>query len=421
MAICTEKVKDKATGKMVDKKVDGKIQYYIRTYVKDEFGKKKQITRHNKEWLGRDGYWKAQQEENRLKSNFVYKEEKEQKEKLEDITFKELFYLKLQNDELYNKNSKATRITYEQKMTSHVFPIIGDKIIYQLKKKNFDDLLIHLKTYIIEKGTHKGENLKFDFINGIILVTKSVISFGVTFYNLDANLLKFINPIQENRDIIQKPDPLELINKKTILSPSDWKKIAKAMENTINEGKENEKLFLTKMMLFFTTEYILLTRVGETQGLKYSNLLFDYSIYSLYEAWNKRTKSLTPTKNRKARILYIPTSLLNAFRNLYSIDSKRDDFSLDEFIFGSSKVFPRSTIDRYRKALLEKAGVNYLTNHELRHAGISNAMHNEVDASALSDMAGHDKEIMYKIYVQTLKESNSDLIKTLDKLYVPKF
>lgn len=300
MSICTEKIKDKATGKMVDKKVDGKIQYYIRTYVNDEFGKKKQITRHNKEWLGRDGYWKAQQEENRLKSNFVYKEEKEQEENLEDITFKELFYLKMQNDELYNKNSKATRITYEQKMTSHVFPIMGDKIIYKLKKKDFDNLLINLKKYIIKKGKRKGENLKSDFINGIILVTKSVITHGNNFYNVDSNLIKFINPIQENRDIIKKPDPLELINKKTLLSPSDWKKVAKAMENIINEGKENEKLFLTKMMLFFTTEYILLTRVGEMQGLKYSNLLFDYSIYSLYEAWNKRTKSLTPYQKQKS-------------------------------------------------------------------------------------------------------------------------
>ncbi|MCI9434505.1 MAG: tyrosine-type recombinase/integrase [Bacilli bacterium] len=193
------------------------------------------------------------------------------------------------------------------------------------------------------------------------------------------------------------------------------------MEEMINEEKGHKKTFLTKMMLFFTVEYILLTRVGETQGMKYSNLLFDYKIYSLYEAWNKRTNSLTPTKNRKARILYIPTSLLNAFEDVYKIDSQREDFNEDEFIFGGSKVFPRSTIDRYRKELLTRANVDYVSNHRLRHAGISNAMHNEVDASALSDMAGHDKEIMYKTYVQTLEESNSVLVEILDKLYVPKF
>ena len=76
MPIYTEKIKDKTTGEMVDKKVDGKLQYYIRTYVKDEFGDDKQITRHNKEWLGRDGYWKAQQEEIRLKNTKIKSQNK---------------------------------------------------------------------------------------------------------------------------------------------------------------------------------------------------------------------------------------------------------------------------------------------------------------------------------------------------------
>jgi len=71
--------------------------------------------------------------------------------------------------------------------------------------------------------------------------------------------------------------------------------------------------------------------------------------------------------------------------------------------------------------LFKDSGVDYLTNHELRHAGISNAMHEKVDASAVADMAGHDKEVMYKTYVQTLKEANYELINSLDKLLVPNF
>ncbi|MCI9434504.1 MAG: hypothetical protein HFI86_04465 [Bacilli bacterium] len=173
------------------------------------FGNRKQVTRHNKDWIGLDGKNKAQQEENVLKCNYI----KYKPEKREDITFKKLFYLKIQNDELYNKNSKSTRITYEQKMTSHVFPILGDKVIYKLVKKDFDELLSYLKTYTIKKGVNKGKNLKINFINDILLVVKSIINFGITFYNLDKELLNFINHIQENRDKIQKPDPLKLIKK----------------------------------------------------------------------------------------------------------------------------------------------------------------------------------------------------------------
>lgn len=425
MAIYTEKVKDKTTGKMVDKKVDGKTQYYIRTYVTDEFGKKKQITRHNKEWLGRDGYWKAQQEENRLKNNLIY-ETKDVLytgfENCPDITFKDLFYLKIENDELHNKNSLSTRLTYEENLRIHVFPIIGDIKMVYLKANDLNKLITHLKSYEIKKGKNKGKKLSPKFINEIIHTTRAVLYFGSEYYNFNKGLIKFLPDIQEDRDKIKYIDPFSLINRHMTLSPAEWEKIAHTMEEMIKEeANEKKKEYLTKIMLFFTTEYILLTRVGETQAMTYKNLLFQFKVYSLYEAYSKRAKKLTPPKNRKARILYIPDTLLNAFERIYEIDSKKENFSKNQFIFGGEKVFPRSTIDRYRKKILERAGVSYLTNHELRHAGISNAIYNEVDVSALSDMAGHDKEIMFKIYLQTLKEANYNLTQTLDKLYVPHF
>ena len=67
MPVYVEMVKKKKTGKKIEKKVNDKKQYYIRTYITDENGKRKQITKHNKNWLGRDGQLEASQEENRLK------------------------------------------------------------------------------------------------------------------------------------------------------------------------------------------------------------------------------------------------------------------------------------------------------------------------------------------------------------------
>ncbi len=67
MPIYEEMIKDKKTGKKIPKMVDGKKQYYIRTYIKDEFGNSKQITRHNPDWLGKVGKTEASREENRLK------------------------------------------------------------------------------------------------------------------------------------------------------------------------------------------------------------------------------------------------------------------------------------------------------------------------------------------------------------------
>ena len=53
-------------------KINGQKRYYIRTYVTDENGKKKQITKHNKGWIGRDGYWLAYNEEGNIKAKHKY-------------------------------------------------------------------------------------------------------------------------------------------------------------------------------------------------------------------------------------------------------------------------------------------------------------------------------------------------------------
>ena len=80
-------------------KVNGQKRYYIRTYVTDEFGKRKQITRHNKTWIGRDGYWLAYQEESMLKSKKINKHE--------NITLKELY-----NEYLNHKKPMLKLSTY---------------------------------------------------------------------------------------------------------------------------------------------------------------------------------------------------------------------------------------------------------------------------------------------------------------------
>lgn len=401
--------------------VDGQRRYYIRTYVKDEFGKTKQITRHNKNWIGRDGKKEAEWEESRLKNGYedIFKDNKKETNDIENITFEQLVKLKFEYDELHNNNSESSRITYIEALNMHIFKFIGHKNIYDLNKKDFDLITNHLKNYKSATGKNKGKNLSYKYINEIIHLIRSILKYGIEFYNLNNSILLLIPDVQQNKDEVKKTNYYDLIKKQTTISPEDWQKITKAMEYMIKKAPVKKKDFTKRMMLFLTVEYILLTRVGETQAMKYSNILFDLKIYNLYEAYNKRLKRITPTKNRKSRILYIPPTLYKLLKKIYREDCSKEGFNPEQFIFGNNKVFPRTTIDRYRTKLCKLAGIDYLTNHELRHAGISNAVYNGIDISALSDMAGHDKEIMLKIYVQTLNKSNSMLINTLDKISIP--
>ena len=71
--------------------------------------------------------------------------------KKKDISFKELFYKKMNYDELHNNNSESTRMSYEENVRHHIFPIIGEKSIYELNVNDFDQIILHLKLYKIKK------------------------------------------------------------------------------------------------------------------------------------------------------------------------------------------------------------------------------------------------------------------------------
>lgn len=415
MPVYTEMVKDKKTGKMVPKLVNGQKQHYIRTYVTDVNGNKIQITRHNKDWLGRNGFWEAQQEENRLKNEAQMIKKNKIPTKL---TVNEAFEQMLENDILYNKNGESTRKTYTYRFYKHISPILGEKTILKLRQEDLNKLINKLKS---TKKKYKDELLDYSYINMVLELFERMYTFICKENNIKQKI-KF-EYIRKNRDEIPNVSLEELITSTISISPDDWEKFCKALETEIDEAEPQQKGTLIKLSLLFSCEYILLIRVGEAQGLKYKNLVSNSGIYVLYEQWNKQLNKLAPLKNRKARLLYIPTEMVQTFNSIYNYLKQNFDICEDDLLFFSeenkNKPISRSTIDRWRKKICQKANINYTTNHEFRHAGISNAMHNEVDVSAISDMAGHTKEVMLSTYVQTLKKANTDLIKTLDNIYLP--
>lgn len=413
MPIYIEKVKDKKTGERIEKIVDGKKQYFIKTYVKDEMGRSKQITRHNPKWIGRDGYWEAQQEENRLKNNYIEPINKQEQFKINNITITVAFNEMLVDDELYNKNSESSRITYKQRFNKHIDPKLGSEKIIALTTQKISSFVQQLKN----------DNLDITYINVILELLKRVYYYITDKYNLD-NKVQF-HILRKNKDEILPVTIEDLIKANTTLSPQDWQKFSDAIEQQINATKGDTKITLMKLALLYSCEYILLTRVGETQGMKFKNLIVDSNIYVLYEAWNKSLKKMTPLKNRKARLLYIPPKLTEMFVNLYNLLHNEYGITEDDFLFGAidsnikDTPISRRSIDRYRHEICDIAKITHVTNHEFRHAGISNAIHNEVDASAVSDMAGHNKQIMFSTYVQTLKSANLELVNTLNKIKIP--
>lgn len=396
-------------------KVNGQKRYYIRLYVKDVNGEKKQITRHNKNWIGRDGKKEAEWEENKLKHNSPLLDKKESlnKQRLL-ITVNECFNEIIQEDILYNRNGESTRLTNCQRYNRYIKNQLGEKKITALTNNDLNNFISYMKK--------RTSNIRY--LNAILQLFKRIYMYGCENYEIPCKI-KFIQ-LKENRDEIVPVSLEDLLNDNTTISTKDWDLFIEYVEKNIKEVKDKkEKITLLKLALIFSCEYILLTRVGETQGMKFKNLIVDSNIYVLYEAWNKYLHKLTPLKNRKARLLYIPPKLTNLFVQLYEMLKEETNITEDDFLFGAIDIenrdipLSRSSIDRYRADFCRGANIKYVTNHEFRHAGISNAVHKEVDASAVSDMAGHSKQIMFSTYVQTLKEANTSLVNTLNEIKIP--
>ena len=120
-------------------KTNGQKRYFIRTYITDEFGKRKQITRHSKNWIGRDGYWLAYQEESKIKSKIISTQKNASFTNLVDLFYKEK----------YNKVKESTYISYKEVIKNQLFPALNNKIIdydvvlewhQQMEKSNIEYL-----------------------------------------------------------------------------------------------------------------------------------------------------------------------------------------------------------------------------------------------------------------------------------------
>ena len=85
-------------------KVNGQKRYYIRLYVNDEYGKVKQIERHNKNWVGREGKKEAEWEENKLKNIYF---------KNSDLTKIQFYRTSLKNIDLSDANISGISVPLE--------------------------------------------------------------------------------------------------------------------------------------------------------------------------------------------------------------------------------------------------------------------------------------------------------------------
>lgn len=378
--------------------------YFIQPRIKDIYGKIKKLT---------------------LRGFKTQKEAFEKKIELQNtkqiittnrIPYKKIFYESIDYSLKKGKISKGTYNTYVRRNEKNVIPIIGDINIFDITV----DIYKKLQEKLIEKG------LAIGTINGLHSDVVSTLKYAILFYNLNYNVAEMVGPIYESRDDVNNfitLQDMESIGKSEAVNDFEWKKIMQLMEQKVVEcDDESEKILLIKDILFFSCEFILMMRVGEVQALTYEDILYDLKKIFLNKSYSKDAKEIVPLKNRTTRFIYPTPKLFELFKICEEYDSTFADFKKTDYIFGHTNHFSRTNILRRLKNLQNEINPEKeLTNHKLRHGGISNMLYQKIDPTVVAEVAGHNKEMTLNVYNQSVLVAKQELVNKLDTLYTPKF
>lgn len=387
MAICPEKIKDAKTGQMVDKKVNGKIQYCIRTYVTGTDGKKHQTTRHNPDWVGRDGYWLAQQEENRLKSKNINIYEK--------ITLDELFNMYFK--EASNNLKKSTLRKINDNYNIHIKPYLGYKKVFNLTTKDildFHENLNNIKNTINNSCSKRKVNeyhLSTAFKQSIHVTLVTILNFGCKYIGLIKNVASLTGNFKDNKGHSKK----EL----NFLTVHEFKKFIEFEKN------ELYKDFFT--LLFFTG-----MRRGELLALTTNDIDFVNNEININKSLNPKngyihTDPKTTMSNRKIKMLDI---VKNVFIKYNSNEN-------DKYIFGLENIKP-TTLQRKCDNNCKLANINKnIRIHDFRHSFASMCIEKGVPIEITSSYLGHKKiTTTLNIYAHLYPNSQDKLLSALNQL-----
>ena len=374
MPVYVEMVKDKKTGKMKEKKVDGKKQYYLRTYITDEFGNKKQITRHNKDWLGNKGEREAKQEEIRLQ-NKVFNS-------YENNTLDEL------SKDFFNYKIKTVKYSTYIKHLENYDNYIKE---FFVNRKYYELTTLDIKKW---KDMMDNRNLSLNTKKSAFITLSAILEYGCQYFGLQKNVARII---------------------KNFKGVKGQKK--KRMKFITNEQFEKAILYEKKYIYYvaFNLLFYCGLRRGELLSInKFDDIDFDNNILIIDETINpkisdKPTPPKTDKSNRKIEILPF---LMDMLREIV-----KNDNSTDGYIFLHN--IKLTTLKYKCDAMFSKIGFekdDLIRIHDLRHSFASYCIEKGVEIQILSEYMGHENiSITWDTYGHLYPNSHKKLLEKIKK------
>jgi integrase len=142
------------------------------------------------------------------------------------------------------------------------------------------------------------------------------------------------------------------------------------------------------------------TRPGEAHGLRWRHLSEGFKTAWIGESISRSNQK--STKTNKARDVQIMPSLQQVLADRYA----RLLPAPDDLVFPNTKGLPidDTAFIKIWKRILAGCGIEYRSPYQLRHTGISLALHHGANPIALAEQTGHDKRVMLSTYSHAINQ-----------------
>ncbi|RHW48273.1 site-specific integrase [Bombilactobacillus bombi] len=178
----------------------------------------------------------------------------------------------------------------------------------------------------------------------------------------------------------------------------------------------------------FTSKYMILLaiytgmRLGEIQGLKWSDINFQFNTITVNRSWHEGLKQFKEPKNESSkRVIRVNSSILEILKQL-----KHDDKNQQIFLDQYQTVPTSSAVNKTLKQSLKQADINRkgFHFHSLRHTHVAFLLYKKIDLYIISKRLGHkDMTTTIRVYSYLIDEyqtrANAEIENILNDLETP--
>lgn len=264
--------------------------------------------------------------------------------------------------------------TWEHDLTAirlHLAPVIGGLKLSDIKKSHGNDL----KTALVEKG------LSPKTVNNVLLLAKKILSFAVDYELIPASPFQNVKPLKCPKPKFRfwtKEESDKFLKRCRELDPE----LANIVTVALHTGM----------------------RLGEMQGLQRKDIDFTTKTIRVAATWNKRlNKRLERAKNFEVGYVRMTSEV-------EVIMSMRKLMKPDQYVFRKGKM---DNVRRDLQAMCDKANVQKITFHDLRHSFASQLAIAGVDIFKIQRMMRHKSVGMTERYAHLTQESLFEAVQVL--------